>query len=133
MGLQADERGVKSGTRLIEILIETRAKGGTLLLNVGPKPNGELPIEQEARLREVALWHAVNAESIHSTRPWVVPREDWLTRKKDANTLYVFLTRRPDWPRGERREFLLRSVKARRWSTCPRWKPRHVFRNWQMD
>lgn len=104
----------KSGTRLIEILIETRAKGGSLLLNVGPKPNGELPIEQEARLREVALWHAVNAESIHSTRPWVVPREEdvWFTKKKDANTLYVFLTRRPDWPRGERREFLLRSVKA---------------------
>ena len=104
----------KSGTRVIEILIETRAKGGSLMLNVGPKPNGELPIEQEERLREVALWHAVNGESVHDTRPWVVPNEDdiWFTKKKDSNTLYVFLTRRPDWPRGERREFLLRSVKA---------------------
>ena len=43
-----------------------------------------------------------------------MPNEDdiWFTKNKDANTLYVFLTRRPDWPRGERREFLLRSVKA---------------------
>ena len=41
----------KSGTELIEILIETRAKGGNLLLNVGPKPDGELAIEQEERLR----------------------------------------------------------------------------------
>ena len=104
----------KSGTRLIEVLIETRAKGGALLLNVGPKPNGELPIEQEERLREVALWHAVNGEAIHKTRPWVVPREDdiWFTRKKDANTVYAFLTRESPWPRGERREFVLRSVKA---------------------
>ena len=50
----------KSGTELIEILIETRAKGGNLLLNVGPKPDGELPIEQEERLREIALWNFVN-------------------------------------------------------------------------
>ncbi len=104
----------KSGGRIIEILIETRAKGGALLLNVGPKPNGELPIEQEERLREVALWHAVNGEAVHNTRPWIVPREEdiWFTRRKDGAALYVFLTRRPDWPRGRRRDFLLRSVKA---------------------
>jgi len=104
----------KSGQRLIEVLIETRAKGGSLLLNVGPKPNGELPIETEARLREVALWHAANGESVHSTRPWVVAREGdvWFTKKKDADTLYVFLTKQGQWPRGERREFTLQSVKA---------------------
>ena len=34
----------KSGGQLIQMLIETRAKGGNLLLNVGPKPDGELPI-----------------------------------------------------------------------------------------
>ncbi|MCP5110482.1 MAG: alpha-L-fucosidase [bacterium] len=104
----------KSGTRIIEILIETRAKGGALLLNVGPKPNGEMPEGQEERLREVALWHAANGESIHDTRPWVAPREEdiWFTKQKDADTVYAFLTRIPDWPRGERRDFLLRSVKA---------------------
>ncbi len=34
----------KSGGELIRMLIQTRAKGGNFLLNVGPKPNGELPI-----------------------------------------------------------------------------------------
>ncbi len=104
----------KSGTRIIEILIETRAKGGSLLLNIGPKPDGEVPIEQEERLREVALWHAVNGEAVHNTRPWVVTNEDdvWFTRRKDGQALYVFLTRNPNWPRGERRQFLLESVKA---------------------
>jgi alpha-L-fucosidase len=103
----------KTGTRIIEILIETRAKGGSLLLNVGPKPNGELPKEQEERLREVALWSAVNGEAIYGTRPWVVSNEgySWFTRKKDTDTVYVFLTNFGAWPRGERREFVLRSVR----------------------
>lgn len=104
----------KSAARLIEILIESRAKGGTLLLNVGPKPNGELPIEQEERLREIAAWHFINQEAVHNVRPWVIPREDdiWFTRSKDGNTVYAYLTNRPDWPRGERRDFVIKSVQA---------------------
>lgn len=104
----------KSGTRLIELLIETRAKGGALLLNVGHKPNGELPIEQESRMREIALWNVVNHRSILNTRPWIVTREGdiWFTKEKDADTVYAFLTRVPDWSRGSRKEFVLHSVKA---------------------
>jgi len=60
----------KSGPELIDLLIETRAKGGNLLLNVGPKPDGDLPIEQEDRLREMALWSFANGEAIQGVRPW---------------------------------------------------------------
>ena len=104
----------KTGTRLIEILIETRAKGGALLLNIGIKPNGELPIEQEERLREIALWHFVNGESIHDVRPWIVTNEGdiWFSKKKDANTLYAYITKMPDWIKGDRKSFLLKSVRA---------------------
>ena len=104
----------KSGTRVIEMLIETRAKGGALLLNVGPMPDGRVPIEQEARLREVALWMAVNKRAIYDTRPWITTNEGevWFTKAKDAETVYAFLTRIPDWQRGSRRDFLLRSVRS---------------------
>jgi alpha-L-fucosidase len=103
----------KSGTELIEILIETRAKGGNLLLNVGPKPDGELPIEQEQRLREVALWNFAFGESIDRVRPWVVTNEGnlWFTRRRGENTVYVFITKTP-WVMGDRKRFTLRSVKA---------------------
>jgi alpha-L-fucosidase len=102
----------KSGGKLIELLIETRAKGGNLLLNVGPKPDGELPIEQEARLREIALWMFVNGEAIHGVRPWVVTNEGgiWFTKKKDENTVYAIVTQGAPWALGEKREILLRSV-----------------------
>ena len=104
----------KSGGRLIEILIEARAKGGTFLLNLGPKPNGELPIEQEDRMREVAAWTFINKESIYKVRPWIITNEDniWFTKTKDGKTIYAYLTRLPNWPRGQRREFILKSVKS---------------------
>ncbi|NJN27841.1 MAG: alpha-L-fucosidase [Cyclobacteriaceae bacterium] len=104
----------KSGTRLIEILIESRAKGGTLLLNVGPKPNGELPIAQEERLREVAAWTFINKEAIEAVRPWIITNEDniWFTSSKDGKVVYAFITQVPDWVRGTRREFVLHSVKS---------------------
>ncbi|MGH9311825.1 MAG: alpha-L-fucosidase, partial [Vicinamibacterales bacterium] len=104
----------KSGTELLELLIETRAKGGNLLLNVGPKPDGELPIEQEKRLREIALWSFAFGDAIDSVRPWVVTNEGdvWFTKKKNADTVYAFITRVGNWPLGERRSFTLRSIKA---------------------
>jgi alpha-L-fucosidase len=103
----------KSGTQLIEMLVETRAKGGNLLLNVGPTPDGELPIEQEERLRQLALWNFVNGEAIHEVRPWVVANEGdvWFTRQKGGDTVYAFVTRAP-WTLGETRTISLRSVKA---------------------
>ena len=105
----------KSGTRLLEILIETRAKGGNQLLNIGPKANGELPIEQEALLRELAAWNFVNGECMEKVRPWILPNEKniWFTWKPETKTLYAILTNIPDWSRGERREFLIKSVLAK--------------------
>ena len=75
-------------------LVETRAKGGNLLLNVGPKPDGELPIEQEERLREIALWMTVNHEAIYAVRPWVITNEGdvWFTKRKDASIVYAIVT-----------------------------------------
>jgi alpha-L-fucosidase len=103
----------KSGAELINTLIETRAKGGNLLLNIGPKPDGEIPAEQEGRLREIALWNMVNGEAIYAVRPWVITNEKniWFTKAKDVNTVYAFVTGAP-WPWGEPRSFLLRSVKS---------------------
>ncbi|KSA14688.1 Alpha-L-fucosidase [Maribacter dokdonensis DSW-8] len=105
----------KTGTELIEKLIEIRAKGGNFLMNVGPKPNGEIPIEQEERLREIALWMYVNSEGIRNVRPVPTIIKDgdmWFTKGKDDNTAYVFITGQKDWFKGFRRNFLLKNMKA---------------------
>jgi alpha-L-fucosidase len=111
---QPQNENYKSGGELIRMLIQTRAKGGNFLLNVGPKPNGELPIEQEERLREIALWMFVNSESIYGVRPWVITNEGdiWFTKKKDASALYAIVESDKPWPRATWKEFVLHSVKA---------------------
>lgn len=105
---------IKSGRQLIRILIQTRAKGGNLLLDVGPKPNGELPIQEEDRLREIALWMFVNSEAIYSVRPWVITNEGdvWFTKKKNEDTLYAMVDSEKPWEYGKWNDLVLHSVKA---------------------
>ncbi len=102
----------KSGTEIINMLIETRAKGGNLLLNIGPKPNGEIQIEQEALLREIALWNLVNQEGIHNIRPWEIIKERniWFTKSKNGNTVYAFIPSGDDWKYAERKEFVFTTL-----------------------
>jgi len=103
----------KSARDCISLLIETRAKGGNLLLNIGPKPDGELAIEQEQRLREIALWMFVNHECIYNVRPWIITNEQdvWFTKTKDSDTLYAIVERNKPWPDGEWNDFILKSVR----------------------
>jgi alpha-L-fucosidase len=109
---KATNEDYKSGTQLIHTLIETRAKGGTQLLNIGPKPDGEIAIEQEERLREIALWNFVNGEAIKKVRPWVITNENdiWFTR--NGSTVYAFLTGLPTWRLGDAKTFTLHSVRS---------------------
>jgi len=102
----------KSGTEIINMLIEVRAKGGNLLMNVGPKPNGEIQIEQEALLRELALWNLVNQDAIHGIRPWEITNEGevWFTKAKDGNTVYAFIPAGEAWKYGTRKEFVFKSM-----------------------
>ena len=111
---QPQNEQYKTGGQVIDILVETRAKGGNLLLNIGPKPDGALPIEQEERLREVALWMQVNQECIYNVRPWVITNEQniWFTRAKAEDTVYAIVKQQPQWVRGQWREFVLKSVQA---------------------
>lgn len=102
----------KSGTQLINLLLEARSKGGSLLLNVGPKPNGELPVAQEERLREMAAWYFINHECIDSVKAWVVSKEDDILFTTRGKTVYAIVTNMPEWKEGERKNFILHSVKA---------------------
>lgn len=108
------QKFIKEGKKLIEILIESRAKGGNLVLNLGPKPSGELDIDEEEPLRELAAWMFVNQEAIYNARPWIVSHEEdiWFTKAKNENTIYAHLTGHDSWERGDRRAFVLKSVKA---------------------
>ena len=102
----------KSAHQIITMLIETRAKGGNLLLNVGPTADGEIPGDQKAVLNEVALWMFINKESMENIVPWPVIKENsiWLTKSKNGNTVYAYLVEK-GWEYGKEKVFILNTVK----------------------
>ncbi len=62
---------------LLWMLTDIVAKGGNLLLNVGPRGiDAQLPDEQATRLRWLADWVTPNREALAATRPWVLPGSD---------------------------------------------------------
>jgi alpha-L-fucosidase len=105
---------LKSAGESIQMLIETRAKGGNLLLNIGLDPFGEIPDPESRNLTELAAWHFINHEAVEAVRPWVVSHEEniWFTASKNQKTVYAIITGIDDWKRGNRKEFILSSVKA---------------------
>ncbi len=112
---KATNEEYKSGTEIITKLIDIRAKGGNFLMNVGPKPNGEIAKEQEERLRELALWMFVNDEAIKGVRPvdgMIRDGDIWFVQKEEENAVYAFIAGEQDWFKGFRRNFILKNLKA---------------------
>jgi len=83
----------KPARELIHTLVGIVAKGGNLLLNIGPSPEGELPPESLDRLRELGAWMKVNGDAIYSTRsiaPYAEGRVCF-TRMRDGSINAIYL------------------------------------------
>ena len=103
----------KSAGKVIEKLIEIRAKGGNFLLNFGPDAEGNFPPEQLAILNEISLWMFINKEAFENTLPHQPVREEnlWFLMGDQGKTAYVFIPG-DDWKYGERKTFLIKSFES---------------------
>ncbi len=84
----------KSTSRLIHLLVDIVCKGGNLLLNIGPGPNGDLAPDALLRLKEIGEWMQVNGDAIYSTRAVAPYKEGTVcyTRAKDGTINAICLS-----------------------------------------
>lgn len=83
----------KSADVIIKTLVEVVAKGGNLLLGIGPKPDGTFPEEVEERLLEIGQWLDKNGVAIYASRSTAHYQENnlFFTESKDGLKTYVFV------------------------------------------
>ncbi len=67
---QETEETHLSSAELIHLFVDIVARGGNLLLDVGPSATGEIPWVKTQRLLDLGWWLRVNGEAIYGTRPW---------------------------------------------------------------
>lgn len=82
----------------IRLLANVAGRDGNLLLNVGPRPDGQIDPSQAARLREIGAWLGKYGESIYRTRggPFM-PGEYGASTHRDK-TIYLHVLK---WPEGK--------------------------------
>lgn len=81
----------KTPGEVVNMLAEITAKGGCLLLGVGPTPEGLIEPQAEEVLRAVGKWLRTNGQAIYGTRitPNYHDGKVWFTADKDGSTLYA--------------------------------------------
>lgn len=81
----------KSPEKVINTLIEVVAKGGNLVLGVGPTPEGLIQPEAVSRLQTIGRWLKANGRAIYNTTTTPVYQDGntWFTASKDGRKLYA--------------------------------------------
>ena len=85
----------KTPAKVIATLTEIVAKGGSLLLGVGPTPEGLIEDGSVDILQKIGNWMDANGEAIYSTVTTPVyqnaDKSVWFTANKDGKTLYAIV------------------------------------------
>jgi len=77
-GLNRNEKleAYMTSANLIHLLAKSVAHGGGLIINVGPKADGQIPLLQQERLIDLGKWLEINGEAIYGAETWIKPAEE---------------------------------------------------------
>lgn len=76
---------------IIHLMVNAAGKGGNLLLNIGPQPDGNLPAMALKRLDEIGEWMKKYGESIYGTRAGIFPPQYWGASTRKGDKVYIHI------------------------------------------
>ena len=80
-----------SGKAVVQLLVDIVTKGGNLLLNIAPGPQGQWHDDAYTLLDDIGAWMKVNGEAIYGTRALAPYKEGKVCiSKKGDNTIYIY-------------------------------------------
>lgn len=98
-GYHRDEATWKSPEMLINMLVNTVACGGNLIMNVGPTARGYFDYRAENALKTYADWMRCNSRAIYGCTmaepAFTAPEGTKLTQSEDGKRLYIHLQTYP--------------------------------------
>lgn len=83
----------KSTKEIVQLLIKIVSRGGNLLMNIGPGPDGDWDPEAYKRLEGIGQWIKINGEGIYGSRS-IAPYSDnniYFTQSKNQKAIYAYL------------------------------------------
>jgi alpha-L-fucosidase len=86
----------KPPAHFIQLLAKAAARGGNILMNIGPMGDGRMAPEDVAILQGIGRWWKVNGESIRGTTRTPLPVQTWGESTRKGNTLYLHIF---EWPK----------------------------------
>lgn len=92
-GYNMTDRKFKSVPALIHYMVNAAGRNANFLLNVGPKPNGQIQKEFTDTLAAMGRWMKTNGASLYGTRGNVVPEQDWGVVTANAKNYFVHILR----------------------------------------
>lgn len=97
-GYRITDRDYKSTDAIIRYLAGAAGRGGNLLLNIGPQPDGQLPEAALERLTGIGAWLRTHGETIYGTEAGPVAPRAWGVTTRKGDKIYVHIL---DWPDTE--------------------------------
>ncbi len=92
-GYNMTDRKFKSVPALIHYMVNAAGRNANFLLNVGPKPNGQIQKEFTDTLAAMGRWMKTNGTTLYGTRGNIVPEQDWGVVTANAKNYFVHILR----------------------------------------